>query len=366
VVAEPRIDVPREGTVLFVDDDQAVRHLFRRVFERARVPVEVVPDAAEAISRLEIDPPAYSVVVSDYWMPGLDGVSFLRQATSIVPWATRILMSGALDLPNVVQAVNAGGIYQVISKPWDNSEIVSMIRRARERSSLELENQRLMRTLKERNAELEHLNSALDGLVMTRTKNLLNGLISALDLRDTETQWHSRRVSAYAKRLAELLGLRGNEVSDIEYGALLHDIGKIGIPDAILRKPGPLSDEEWIIMRTHPRLGHELLAGIEFLKTAGLVPLHHHERFDGSGYPQKLKGEEIYIGARIFSVADALDVITTNRPYRRARSFEVARDEIRRCIGTQFDPAVASAYLSLSDDDWRAIQAQYLGQGELG
>jgi response regulator RpfG family c-di-GMP phosphodiesterase len=365
MVAQPHSQCPvRKDAVLFVDDDSAVRTSFKRLLDHAKIPVDLATDGHEALAFLDRDPSGYAVVVTDFWMPGMDGVSLLRRASSIAPSATRILMSGALDLPHVMQAVNAGGIYQVISKPWNNSEMISVMRRARERASLEIENERLMHALTDRNGQLECLNSELDHQVMQRTANLLDGLISALDLRDTETQWHSRRVSAYARRLADALGIFGQEAIDIEYGALLHDIGKIGIPDAILRKPEALTEDEWIVMRTHPKLGYDLLKGIEFLKQAALVPLHHHERFDGTGYPQRLKEEQIYIGARIFSVADALDVITTNRPYRRARTFDFAREEIARCSGTQFDPAVAAAYLAISDEDWKGLQAKYLAPGE--
>jgi HD-GYP domain-containing protein (c-di-GMP phosphodiesterase class II) len=208
------------------------------------------------------------------------------------------------------------------------------------------------------------MNHALNSLVDSRTTSILDGLISALDLRDTETQWHSRRVSLYARRLGAELGIKGEDLLDVEYGALLHDVGKIGIPDSILRKPAALTEEEWSIMRMHPRLGYELLRGIDFLKRAALVPLHHHEKFEGGGYPQKLKGEQIYIGARIFSVVDTLDAITTNRPYRRAREFAWAKEEIIRCNNTQFDPMVVEAFLKISEEEWKSIRETHIGSEE--
>lgn len=263
-----------------------------------------------------------------------------------------------------MSAVNDGGIYQVIVKPWDPDQLLHLVRRASERCQLERDNARLPMRLEAQNDALHRLNNELDGLVMRRTTNLLDGLISALDLRDTETQWHSRRVSAYAKRLGQQLGLDGNAVLD-EYGALLHDVGKIGISDTILLKPGKLTEDEWSVMRTHPRLGYELLKGIDFLQGAAQIVLNHHERFDGSGYPQGLKGDAIALGARIFSVVDALDVITTNRPYKRAQPFERALSEVKRCTGTQFDPIVAEAFEQITLDEWRSIQGSYVGEGEI-
>ncbi|MCK6550919.1 HD domain-containing protein [Myxococcota bacterium] len=363
IAAQPIADSAVPPEVLFLDDDVGVRRLFQRIMKAAGIPADVVGDPKDALARLAQDP-RYSVIVADYWMPEMDGAMFLRRAAELAPAASRILLSGNLELPAVVRAINSGGIYQVLAKPWDSEQLVPLIRRAQDRAHLELENARLLKELKTKNDELQHINHALDTLVMTRTTNLLDGLISALDLRDTETQWHSRRVAAYARRLATELGIHGQELVDIEYGAMLHDVGKIGIPDSILRKPGPLSEEEWVVMRTHPRLGYDLLQHIDFLARAALVPYHHHERFDGNGYPQRLAGDQIIVGARIFAVVDTLDVITTNRPYRRARDFAAARAEILRCTGSQFDPEIVAAYARIPDDEWKAIQNAHISEDE--
>lgn len=189
-----------------------------------------------------------------------------------------------------------------------------------------------------------------------RTQDLLDGMINALDYRDMETQWHSRRVSLYARRLAEEMGLTGRELLDVEMGALLHDIGKIGVRDSVLLKPGPLTEEEWEEMKEHPAIGYRLLRGIDYLKGAAQIVLQHQERWDGSGYPFGLTGEEICLGARIFAVVDALDAILSDRPYRAGRSFEVAVREIERCAGTQFDPAVVEVFLSTPPTAWEVIR----------
>src|SRR6185369_17612017 len=197
------------------------------------------------------------------------------------------------------------------------------------------ENVAITQALRTKADELATINRELDRLVDERTGNLLHAMIAALDMRDSETQWHSRRVGLYARRLAEEIGLGGRELDDIERGAVLHDIGKIGVRDAVLLKPGPLDENEWKEMRRHPALGYEILKGIGFLERARLVPLHHQERFDGTGYPQGLKGGAICVGARVFAVVDTYDAITNDRPYRKCQTYEVARTEIAKCTGTQ-------------------------------
>jgi len=178
----------------------------------------------------------------------------------------------------------------------------------------------------------------------------LEALINALDVRDTETEGHSRRVAAYTVAIAKTMGLKGEELTNIERGALLHDIGKIGVPDAILRKRGPLTPEEWRIMRMHPVMGRQILRGVRFLKPAIPIVYSHHERWDGTGYPEGLVGEAISLSARIFAVADAFDALTSDRPYRRAVPAEVALREIRRCTGTHFDPQVVEAFLQAYEE----------------
>jgi HD-GYP domain-containing protein (c-di-GMP phosphodiesterase class II) len=177
----------------------------------------------------------------------------------------------------------------------------------------------------------------------------LETLGAALDSRDVGTEAHSRRVHGYALATARMHGLMEEELVDLAHGVLLHDIGKIGIPDNILLKPGSLSSEEWAIMRRHPEIGKRLIENIPFLKGAVPIVYCHHERWDGTGYPQGLKGAAIPLGARIFMVVDAFDAMTFDRPYSRAISFEAAKAEIRRCAGSHFDPAVVASFLRVPD-----------------
>ena len=183
-------------------------------------------------------------------------------------------------------------------------------------------------------------------------------VITALDFRDNETQGHSYRVVEYARSVAERMGVTGSAMTWIRRGAILHDVGKIGVSDAVLHKPGKLSTEEWNEMRKHPEMGYRMLRHIPFLEPALDIVLRHQERWDGTGYPHKLRGEEIPLGARIFAVVDTFDAMTSDRPYRRALTIQDARQEVRRCAGTQFDPRCAEAFLSINDTEWHRIREQ--------
>ena len=192
---------------------------------------------------------------------------------------------------------------------------------------------------------------ALNSLLKATYRQTLEALGRAVDRRDGMTGGHCVRVAHYSRVLGErLLGSRPQELQVLEYGALLHDVGKIAVPDAILRKDGPLTDAEWEIMRQHPALGYEILLGIGFLTEALPIVLHHHERFDGAGYPDGLAGERIPIGARIFAAADAFDAMTADRHYRRALSLDEAMSELRRNSGSQFDPEVIAVIDSVADE----------------
>jgi putative nucleotidyltransferase with HDIG domain len=225
---------------------------------------------------------------------------------------------------------------------------VRAIERAQSRRKLALARNRyhqgLARRVREKTAELtDALRHTADAYNST-----LSALVAALDAREHETSDHSQRVVRYTLAIAQKMGLQSEQLDQIGRGALLHDIGKIGVPDSILLKAGPLTPAEWIEMRKHPEIGHQILQSIGFLNEAAEIVLSHQERWDGGGYPRRLKGAEIPLGARIFAIADTLDAMTSDRPYRRGVGYEEARAEIARCSGSQFDPACVQAFLSLS------------------
>jgi response regulator RpfG family c-di-GMP phosphodiesterase len=341
--------------LLVVDDEAPILHALQRTFEAAGYEVCACADPAEALDRLREKP--YQVLSADYMMPGMTGAEFLAQARLLQPETVRILLTAAHDFSAAVDAINNGEIFRILAKPWNRVELLGTVRQAFDTYALREKNRQLTAIVQSQNAELASLNKGLERLVEQRTTNLLDGMVAVLDYRDTETQWHSRRVSRFTRRIAEQLGIRdAHELRTIEMGALLHDIGKIGVRDAVLLKPGPLDQDEWVEMREHPRLGWALLQRIEFLRDASVIVLQHQERYDGRGYPAGLRGEQIVIGARLFAVADTYDAITSDRPYRKAQSHDAAIAEMRRVSGTQLDPAAVGAFCGLPEDEWVGIR----------
>lgn len=342
--------------VLYLDDEAELLSAFRRVF-RKDDDLEVVTTSDPLHALALVDQHHFDVIASDYNLPHMDGARFFAKVQELSPRSVRILITGMSDFQAAVHAINAGHVYSLITKPWDNKELREVIRRGVEQCRMERENRLMHEAIALKNRELEEVNRHLDRLVQERTTNLLDMLVCALDLRDTETQWHSRRVALFSRQIAQSLGVpEGQGLLDIERGALLHDIGKIGISDTILLKPGKLTPEEWEVMYKHPELGFHMLQDIKFLSEARKIVLHHQERFDGKGYPFKLQADDIVLGARIFCVADTLDAITSDRPYRRAQPFEKAREEILRHSGTQFDPRVVEAFLSIPESQFTLLR----------
>jgi putative nucleotidyltransferase with HDIG domain len=344
---------------LYVDDEPTLLSAFERVFRREGVEVVTTGDPRKALELLAEG--GFHVVASDYQMPEMDGLAFLERATEIEPDLPKILITGHADFDTAVSAINRARVYRFITKPWKPRDVRRTFAQAAEQVRLTRENARLGQLIAEQNAELERINRDLEHRVHDRTKNVLDGLVLALDYRDTETQWHSRRVSEYAGHLAGTLGIEDDARADVEWGALLHDVGKIGIPDHILLKPGPLTEDEWVTMRKHPKLGYDLLKDIDFLREAALIVAHHHERFDGAGYPVGRVGEDIVIGARIFAVIDTFDAMTSDRPYRKALPYEAAFEEIQRVSGTQLDPHVVEAWCAVPQEEWRRIREEIGG-----
>ena len=353
-VPAPLVPARAPERVLVVDDDDLILKALARILESSGFEARCYVSPEEALAHMEADAPV--VVISDYMMPSMDGITFLKHARVRYPSAVRILCTAAEDFRVALQAVNSGEVFRIVSKPWHQQELISTVAQAAEAGRLHRENDRLTAEVQRQNGQLREINLRLEEMVRARTQALLEGLIAALDYRDAETQWHSRRVSLYARRLAQQLGIPEPDLTVVEHGALLHDIGKIGVRDRVLLKPGPLTTDEWTEMKRHPELGWALLQRVDYLRPASSIVMQHQEKWDGSGYPTGLKGDAIVIGARIFHVVDTLDAMTSDRPYRKARPFADAREEIRRCAGTQFDPSVVDAFLAVPPEDWERIR----------
>lgn len=341
--------------ILIVDDEAEIRSLLMRGLEDASCECIPSSNALDALQKIRED--RFSVVMSDVRMPGMSGIDLLRFIKSHDPDVSVIMISGVLDLSTAVNSLQLGAC-DYLTKPFDMMVVRRAVDKALERHRHTLENRcyqrELERLVHERTSEL---NGALRD-VEESYGFTLEALAAALDAREHETRTHSHRVREYASMLALQLGLHGDELTNIGRGALLHDVGKIGVPDSILLKPSKLTSEEWVQMKRHPRVGYEILRGISFLVSAAEIVLTHQERWDGNGYPQGLSGLDIPLGARIFGVVDTLDAITSDRPYRKAQSFEAAREEVRRCSGSQFDPMVTEAFLSIPPETWKSIRDQ--------
>jgi putative nucleotidyltransferase with HDIG domain len=341
------VDTPRN--VLYVDDEPLILRAVQRALRDTELNVDVASSAEQGLRMLEEK--QYAVVAADYRMPGLDGIQFFERVRRLWPETVRVLITGQGDFDLALKAINRAELFRFLTKPWDANDLRNTLERGCMQYRIVKENQELTCLLEKKNVELTQVNERLDGEVQRRTSDLLASLLNALDLRDTETQWHSRRVALYSRRLAEALVLPSEETLTIERGALLHDLGKIGVSDTILLKPGKLTEEEWDEMRRHTVYGFQMLKSIDFLGNARLLVRSHHERHDGNGYPDGLKGEEIYIGARIFAVIDTYDAMTSDRPYRKALPPEVAHEEILKNRGSQFDPVIVDAFLSIPQAD---------------
>jgi putative nucleotidyltransferase with HDIG domain len=345
----------RPSRILIVDDEIIIREILARKLSGLGYSCECCESGGDALAKLESTD--YDLLLSDVVMPGIGGVELLKEAFRIRPELAVILVTSVVDLELAVEALKHGA-YDYITKPFSLEEVSVSVSRSLEKRRLLIENRNYERTLEEQVANrTQQLKEALEILRQTYQSTLL-ALGTALDSRDAGTAGHSLRVTLYTACLARSLGLAEEEIRAVQQGAALHDIGKIGVPDGLLRKPGSLTPEEWVLMRKHPLIGYRILSGSKFLQAAAQLVLHHHERYDGTGYPAGLRGDEICLGARIFSVADTLDCMTSNRPFQPATTFEAARDEISRGAARQFDPKVVDTFLALPLEEWKTLRAE--------
>jgi response regulator RpfG family c-di-GMP phosphodiesterase len=346
--------------LLVVDDDDAVRATISKLLGDEGYTCHQAGGAGEALDLLRAG--EVPLVISDMRMPGHDGMWLLERIREDHPDTAVIMLTGFGDTEAAVDCLRRGAVDYLL-KPPRVVNLVRAVERALSRRRLELARQRYQRNLEQRVREKTAELSAALREIETAYANTLSALVAALDAREHETGDHSQRVVRYTLAIARRMGLPEADLPDLSRGALLHDIGKIGVPDSILLKPGKLTEEEWLEMRKHPLTGWGILEPIPFLKVPASILVAHHERPDGKGYPHGLTGDAIPIGARIFSIADTFDAMTSNRPYRKGGPVERARDEISRCTGTQFDRACAEAFLSFSLQELAALVGTPRGEG---
>ena len=332
--------------ILIVDDDRQVRDVLHQIFLSAGYMCHLAEDGPNGLEVFTAARPP--LVVTDLKMPGMSGIQLLEKIRQTDQDAAVIVLTGAADVKTAIDSLKLGA-YDFIMKPVNVEELLIAADRALERRELLMERRAYHELLEHRVAQATRDLSAAYHELEETYRSTLEALGSALDTRDIGTEAHSRRVHGYALATARAFGVAPQIMRDLAHGVLLHDIGKIGIPDAILLKPGPLTPDEWTIMRRHPEIGKRLIERIPFLRGAVPIVYSHHEKWDGSGYPGALKGEDIPLGARIFSVVDAFDAMTFDRPYSKAVPFEAAKAEIKRCAGSHFDPAVVAAFLQVPE-----------------
>lgn len=345
--------------VLVVDDEPAVREVLAALLEYGGLEANTVAGAEAALEVLRQDP-EYDLVLTDVMMPGVDGLTLLDCVGADHAGLPVVMVTAVHDIHVATNAFRRGAADYLL-KPFERAQFLTVVSRAIERGKLAKKNAAYRQNLETMVAvRTGRLRQAMQDLERSYDTTL-EAMGDALDLRDEETEGHSRRVTAYTIELARAMGLPTAELKVIARGAFLHDIGKIATPDCILLKPGKLNAEEMTIMREHCQQGYEIVRKIPFLKEASEIVFAHQERFDGMGYPRGLQGEEIPLGARIFAIADTMDAMTSDRPYRKGTSFEAARQEIARCAGGQFDPKIIAAFLKIPTRRWEAIRREVEG-----
>ncbi len=324
------------STILIVDDEPAGRHTLESILEGQGYRLEMAGNGQEALEKAAKLLP--DVILLDVMMPDIDGFEVCRRIRNNPPLAEiPIIMLTALDDKQSLLDGLESGADDYITKPYDRFEL-----RARLLGITRLN--RYRKLLDDRaNIDKAHIQllSAYDATI--------EGWSRAMDLRDKETEGHTQRVTALTEKLARLAGTGAIDLLNMRRGSLLHDIGKMGVPDSILHKPDKLTDEEWVVMRQHPQHAYDMIQPIEYLRPALDIPYCHHEKWDGSGYPRGLKSEEIPLSARIFAINDVWDAVTSDRPYRLAWDKQKALDYIREQNGRHFDPYVVELFYKMID-----------------
>jgi response regulator RpfG family c-di-GMP phosphodiesterase len=363
----PLVPLKYRHSILLIDDEEAILEIMTMALADEGYDLRTAGSAEEALALLK-ESPDVSLIISDQLMPGMTGVQFFTQARHICPDALRVLLTGYTDTDAIIDAINSGGIHRYLTKPWRREELLHTIREMLGKADLVMENRRLDELVKKQNAELMELNKSLEEKVRLKTRRLnrsleelqasyertrmiLEGTVLAMsrivESRDPYTAGHEQQVARIACVISEKMLLPADRVDAIRVAGQLHDIGKIAVPSEILTKPGRLSPLEMEMVKTHCRNAYDILKAIEFPYPVAKIILQHHERLDGSGYPQGLKGEEILLEARIIAVADVIEAISSHRPYRPAKDVDVAMTEITDHRGTLYDANVVDAALDI-------------------
>lgn len=342
----------KNNNLLLVDDEERITTSLKRMLRNEKYDIYTAAsgkDGLEIMKENEI-----GVVLSDLMMPEMDGISFFEKMKQMHIETVQILLTAHATLDNTMAAINRLQLFGYLTKPWTMEELTSTLAKAFEHYNLIKENKHLHELTTKQNLELQQMNENLEDLVRRRTlllEEALNEgilmLAKAAEEKDTDTGEHIYRILDYTIDICKNLGLSEYKIEKISSFSIIHDIGKIHIPDGILNKPGPLNEMEWEIMKTHTTAGETILGVKPFYQIAREIARSHHENWDGSGYPDNLIGDKIPLSARIVAVADVYDALTHKRPYKEAWSREKAISEMKDLSGKKFDPEVLDAFLKI-------------------
>lgn len=347
----------RPARILVVDGEVLSREVMCRKLIGLGYDCDHCADSRSALDMLAVK--AYDLILTESMMPENGGAGFLDEVKEIRPDIAVIMVTSVVRINAAVEALKHG-VYDYFTKPFNMEEVTIGVSRALEKRRLALENQSYQRTLEEQvESRTDQLKNALEILEQTYHSTLV-ALSKALDSRHADSDGHTLRITVYASRLAQELDMSESEIRVMEQGVLLHDVGNIGIPDALLEKKDALDEKERLLMRKHPEIGYSILSRIKFLKAPAQLVLQHHERFDGQGYPQGLKGEEINLGARIFSVADMFETLTYSHSSHAAQKVESAVRQINKMSGTLLDPGIVDAFLKIPLHEWEKLSGSII------
>ncbi len=339
--------------ILILDRDSQTRATLGEYLSSLGYPHEYAGEVTEAIRKINKE--GFALAFVDSLASRAESETPVEQLREASPLTVVVATGQTESLENVLGAIRAGAT-DFLRKPIDTQALTGALERGLRRR---LELVRTHQQLRPMEMKIERRTRELSEIY----QETIQALGSALDTRDPETQEHAIRVVHYTVQIAEAMDISGNPLREIERGSVLHDVGKIGVPDGILFKPGKLTSSEWLCMKTHTEIGTTMLNSIRFLKSATSIVRSHHEHFNGKGYPDGISGKDIPIGARIFSIADSLDAMTSDRPYSRARSMEAAMEEIIKCQGSQFDPEIVGIFLSLVESGkWNGLSSPVDGK----